>query len=174
MVNLALLVRSSLISGVVLSLLLGGVIMGSIYVNPEIWVNDYPPDVKRKFGPIGEKAKKQRTVVGIVFFVILLGLLALSIGQLFRSSGGNPGFGAIFLSIWIILMFFNLFDFLVLDWLIMMRVRPKFAILPGTEGMSGYDDYGFLFRGFVIGNVFSLVASLVIAGIVVLGAAIIT
>jgi hypothetical protein len=67
-----------------------------------------------------------------------------------------------------------LFDLLVLDWLIMVRIRPKFIILPGTEDMDIYNDYGFHFRGFLKGTVLTLLASLVIAGFVVLAAAVVS
>jgi tetrahydromethanopterin S-methyltransferase subunit B len=39
-------------------------------------------------------------------------------------------------------------------------------ILPGTEGLTGYDDYGFHFRGFLIGIVISLLVSLLLAAVV--------
>lgn len=61
---------------------------------------------------------------------------------------------------------FNLLDWLVLDWLICIKIRPGFMILPGTEGLAGYADYGFHFRGFLIGIVISLLISLLFAAIV--------
>lgn len=71
-------------------------------------------------------------------------------------------------------MVFNLFDLLVLDWLIMVRIQPKFIILPGTEGMKIYNDYSFHFRGFLKGTVLTFLTSLVIAGILVLAEAVIS
>ena len=38
-------------------------------------------------------------------------------------------------------------------------------ILPGTEGMAGYKDYGFHFKAFLRGTVLCFIASLVMAGI---------
>jgi hypothetical protein len=33
----------------------------------------------------------------------------------------------------------NLLDLLLLDWFVLMTLRPRFMILPGTEGMAGYE-----------------------------------
>ena len=52
------------------------------------------------------------------------------------------------------------------DWLIVVTIRPRFLILPGTEGLAGYADYGFHFRGFLIGSVITFFTSLLVAGVV--------
>jgi hypothetical protein len=63
-------------------------------------------------------------------------------------------------------MVFNIVDWLLLDWLMFCTLTPRFLVIPGTEGMSAYKDYGFHFRGFLKGCVFSVLAGLVIAAIV--------
>jgi hypothetical protein len=65
-------------------------------------------------------------------------------------------------------MVFNLVDLLVFDWLIALTIRPKFMILPGTQGSQGYHDYGFHFRGFLKGTLGGLLGSLILAGLAVL------
>ena len=174
MIDITRVVWSSLIYGSVLSLLLSIAILGSLRFNPEIWLADYPAEIRANFGPMSEKAKKQRNVFAIFFLLTVIGLPSISIWQLYRASGGQVGFGAAFLNTWIILMVFNLFDLLVLDWLIMVRIQPKFIFLPGTEGMEVYNSYGFHFKGFLKGTVLTLLASLAIAGIIVLTLRVIT
>ena len=46
-----------------------------------------------------------------------------------------------------------------------MKLQPGFVVLPGTEGMAGYEDYAFHFRAFLVGLAGSLVLSLIIAGV---------
>ncbi|MFL5733946.1 MAG: hypothetical protein ACJ78Q_12190 [Chloroflexia bacterium] len=58
---------------------------------------------------------------------------------------------------------FNLFDAVVLDYLILTRMKPRFAILPGTEGLAGYQDLGLQGRAFLKGNLFALFGGLIIA-----------
>ena len=36
------------------------------WMNPEILLNDYPPDVRKKHGPMSERSKRQRVSVAIV------------------------------------------------------------------------------------------------------------
>lgn len=54
-------------------------------------------------------------------------------------------------------------DLVVLDWLIFVRSRPRFIVLPGTEGMAGYKDYFFHLKGFLVGVVLSAAVSLATA-----------
>jgi hypothetical protein len=74
----------------------------------------------------------------------------------------------VFVNSAVILMMFNLVDLIVIDWLIFNTLQPRFIILPGTEGMAGYHDYGFHFRQFLKGTAGSLVVSLMIAAITTL------
>jgi hypothetical protein len=39
--------------------------------------------------------------------------------------------------------FSNLFDLLVLDYLVMLRMRPRLAMLPGTQASDYTNDYFF-------------------------------
>ncbi len=68
-------------------------------------------------------------------------------------------------------MVFNLFDLVVLDWLVFMRLRPLRVVIPGTEGMAGNDDFRFHLRGFLKGTLGISVLSLAIAGASLLAAA---
>jgi hypothetical protein len=45
-------------------------------------------------------------------------------------------------------------------------MRAHFVVLPGTEGLAGYKDYGFHFRGFLLGTLLILGASVLVAGVV--------
>lgn len=65
-----------------------------------------------------------------------------------------------------VVFIFNLVDLLLLDWLLFCFITPNFLIIPGTEGMQAYKDYGYHFRAFLIGTVLSIAAGLVIVGIV--------
>jgi len=57
---------------------------------------------------------------------------------------------------------FHLVDWLILDWLIVCTITP-FVVIPGTEGMAGYNNYAMHFRGFLIGMVISVVMGVLIA-----------
>jgi len=61
---------------------------------------------------------------------------------------------------------FNAADLLLLDWPLVV-LSPCFIILPGPEGLAGYKDYGFHFRGFLVGAALILIASGLMAAAVV-------
>lgn len=84
-----------------------------------------------------------------------------------RADAGNDiPFLTALLHLIVLFSVFNVLDWLVLDWLIVVAIRPRFIVLPGTEGMAGYKDYGFHFRGFLIGMLITLVTSAAVAGVV--------
>ena len=153
-----------LIYGAILSVLMGVIFLGIAYFNPEIWLNDYPPDIRERFGPMSEKARRQRRLAGIPVFLLLFGTIAISTIRLTRI-GADETFFAVFLGTFIVLLVFNLVDLLILDWLVFNTLKPGFVVLPGTEGARGYSDYGFHFRAFLKGVAGALVVSLLVAGV---------
>ncbi len=157
-----------LLYGAILSGLLMVVMTISMVVNPAIWVGDYPPDIKEKYGPPDARTQRQKRIVAIPFFTILFGMVALTVLRIAQTSGGMPGFLPLWVGIFTLVMTFNLVDWLLIDWLLFVTLRPAIIVLPGTEGMAGYRDYGFHFRGFLKGTAGSVVASAAIAGIAAL------
>lgn len=168
MSQLALLVRHGLIFGLVLSFLSGILIVTSLYLNPEMWLDDYPPDIKKRFGAMSEKAKRQRLLVSVLFLLMLLGIPVLALVRLWQVHGIQPLLAEAFLVTFVAWSVFNLVDLLVIDWLLIVRIRPARIVLPGTEGMPGYRDYGFHARGFLKGIVASVAVSLIVAAIAAL------
>lgn len=160
----ALIIQHGVVYGLVLSVLFTLVLLGAVFVNPEIMLNDYPPDVKKAYGAErNPKTRGQRRIFSLLFLAVLFGVLCYSMVGLGRAAELN--FPILFTLVFVEIFTFNLWDLLILDWLIFNTIQPKFIFLPGTEGMAGYKDYYFHFRGFMIGIVFSLVSALVLAGI---------
>jgi hypothetical protein len=121
-----------------------------IRINPELMLNDYPPDIRAKYGPMSERTQRQRWPVGLAFIAALLMIAGASLFRLRELVGGDIPFRSAVVHFLVMFSILNLLDLLVLDWLI-VPLRPRFLILPGTEGLAGYRDYGFHFRGFLIG-----------------------
>ncbi|MCJ7739553.1 MAG: nitroreductase, partial [Anaerolineae bacterium] len=80
--------------------------------------------------------------------------------------GGDISFLLLFLNAFGVAFTFNLVDLLLLDWLMFCTITPRFVVIPGTEGMEAYKDYSYHFKASMIGTILSVVAGLVIAGIV--------
>jgi hypothetical protein len=166
--DIALLFQHSLVYGLMLSAVMTVSFIVIALINPEIWLKDYPPDIREKFGRMSERAKKQRTLFGIPVALLTLGIIVLAVAQLAQVMGRAPTFLEVAISFFLMLLVFNLVDLFIIDWLIFVTLRPRLIILPGTEGMKGYRDYGFHFKQSLKGLVGSTVASVIVAGMSVL------
>jgi hypothetical protein len=78
MPSLTLLLQHGVLYGAILSVLMILASVGAAYLNPEMWLPDYPPDIRERLGPISERTKRQRRLVGIPTFLLLTGVLVLS------------------------------------------------------------------------------------------------
>ena len=158
----------------IMQLLQLGVVWGTVFgvvfsiamliigrVNAEMILNDYPPDVRAKFGAMSERTRRQANLATLPLLATLGLVVALGLAQL-RSILGELTFVNTFIVTTLIFQTWNLLDLVLLDWFLLMTLKPCFMILPGTEGMAGYNDYGFHFRKFLNGIVFTLILSLIV------------
>ena len=136
-----------------------------VFYNPRLMLQDYPPSFKAVVPPKTQQEKRLSTWLGMPFLLVLL-LYPIYATFVFRSSR-EAGTG--FLQLWLyafgIAFAFNLWDWLVLDWLVFCTFTPNAFVLPGSEGHPAYKDYAFHFRGFLIGTGFSALMGLIAAGI---------
>lgn len=146
-----------MIFGVVFSIAM--LIIGRI--NPEMILNDYPPDIRAKYGPMSEATRKQANKVTLPLLATMGLVLALGLGQLREISGALTFVETLIVST-VIFQMWNLLDLVLLDWFLLMTLKPKFMILPDTEGMAGYSDYMFHFRKFLNGIVFTFILALIV------------
>jgi len=151
-------ISHALFYGGVLSAVMAALVLGLLRINPEILLNDYPPDIQEKYGPMSERSKRQRIPVAIVLGAVVLGIVIASFAAVREPRGGSISFLTAFVHLFVMFSVFNVVDLLLLDWLL-VAIGPRWVVLPGTEGSAGYKDYWFHFRGFLIGIVLILAAS---------------
>jgi len=158
-------VLTGLIYGAVLGAATVILISAMIWWNAEILLREYPPDIRQAHGPMSRRARRQHIIASVVFIGVFVSIFAASYQHLAVTSGGQYTFRAASVHALIALTVVNLVDLIVVDWLIGIRFRPRKVILPGTEGLAGYDDLRFHVRGFVVGLVGTLAASPIIGAI---------
>jgi hypothetical protein len=159
-----LLFYDALVYGLVLSLILTVLVVVSGFIALDMFVGDYPPDVKQRYGPMSPRAARLRPYVAALLFTAVLVIPMLGLFALQADLEYVPFLPALVFSI-INLLVFNLFDLIILDWLLFCTIQPRAMVLPGTEGMAGYRDYRFHFIGFLKGLGFSAVGGLLIAAL---------
>jgi hypothetical protein len=155
-----------LIDGGIFSLIASLYLLGILRFNPRLFLQDYPQEIQMRVPPKSDQEKRQSLLLGIPFLVLLVVGPLLSTLFLQRGHGGELGFFPLFLQAFGVSFLFNLTDLLVLDWLVLCLITPRFLIIPGSEGEEGYMDYGFHFRGFLVGTLLSIISGGIIAGLV--------
>lgn len=138
--NWGILINQSVVTGLVLSAILTVLLVAGLRVNPEIFYNDYPEEVKKVYGPMSDKGRRQRTPYSIVLFGVMVAAMIIHVNRLGESLGGAPSFLAVFASVSIVYLIFSLVDAFIIDWLILMVLWPSLGVLPGTGGMAFYHD----------------------------------
>jgi len=171
-------VRSSLLwkrvlrDGLLLNVLITVLVYGSIWVNPLVHVGDYPPDIKAAVGDVDVPAV-QGVVEALLCLALVIAIGLWSNAKLRQELGGRLSFWWAFANSALIMLFFAVWDLLVLDWLVFVTIQPSFIVIPGTEGLAGYRDYFFHFKVSFLGWVqwvSILAGGLVLAAISSLGA----
>src|SRR4051812_10467937 len=97
--------------GAVLCGVAGTLVMWSLYYNPEIWLQDYPPDVRAQYGPPRRPGtrRQQVLVAGPLLGFVLLWPLRSTLRRR-AANGGRLSFPAALLHAAGLLGVFNLFD----------------------------------------------------------------
>ncbi len=157
-----LLFYNALIYGLILSLVLTILTVASGAIALDMFVSDYPPDIRQRYGPMSPRAARLRPYIAALLFVTVLVVPIIGLFAL-RAQIDYVPFLPAFAFSGITLLVFNVFDLIILDWLFFCTIQPRSMVLPGTEGMAGYRDYRFHFIGFLKGLGFSAVGGLLIA-----------
>jgi len=160
-------VTHAVAAGLVLSAVVGALLIGILRVNAEILLHDYPPDIRAAWGPMTARTRRQRIPVVCGLLVAIVAVIVWSLSTLPTIAAREFSFSTAVAYFAVMFGTFNAFDWLVLD-CGLLYFQPRFAVLPGTEGMKGYRDYGFHFRGFLLGIPVVAVGSVFAAAMVVI------
>ncbi|MFX0211549.1 MAG: hypothetical protein ACFFDT_36565 [Candidatus Hodarchaeota archaeon] len=138
-----------------------------ITFDPRIWgYQDYPEKIKEKV-PI--QTRRERVIAGLVgipwFFFILAYPLISTIFLKTEFSGEIP-FEIAFFNIFFMVFLFFLVDLVVLDWLIISKITPKFVIIDGTTP-EDYKDFSHHYKGHLIAAIPLVLICVVFSAIIV-------
>lgn len=142
------------------------VIMIFVRVFPFAIAHDYPKDVREvaNISKPSKTRKRQSILLGITAFCILIGLLLLFILTHYNN-GQEVSFFTIFAHLWIICLFWNIVDLLVVDWLLICLLSFKFLVLPGTENYIGNKNYKYHLVGFLKGCIAMSIMAILVSGL---------
>ena len=105
-----------------------------ILFSPRVWgYADYPEAIKKKVPAQTGKEKALAAMVSLPWFVLVVGFPIYSVYALKAKLGGAIPFGLAFLDAAALIACATLLDLVVLDWLIVSRITPRFVIVPGSD-----------------------------------------
>jgi len=136
-----------------------------ITFSPRVWgYKDYPDVVKAKVSPQTRREKILAALIGLPWFAFVLGFPVLSTFALKAALGGEITFATAFLNVAVQFLFSTIGDLVLLDWLVISKITPRFAIISGTT-KEDYKDFSHHFKGHAKAAVPIIVLCLIIAGI---------
>ena len=154
----------SLFYGLVLSVLLLGVILAAAFLRRAVPAGVALADVPARASSSEADSRRQRKRLAVPVLLAIVSTLTAAVWTL-PAADVTPGFGTVFALGFLVAFVFNLFDLLIIDWLLIVAWHPTWFVPPGTEGDAANRTYRFHFMGFLKGLGFCVMAGLVTAGL---------
>ncbi|MBZ0288861.1 MAG: hypothetical protein K8I30_14690, partial [Anaerolineae bacterium] len=133
-----------------------------------LWLQDYPAEIRAKVPPLTLAEKRQRGVVGVLVVAVFVLPVLWSLSQLEAANGGSLPYLTAFVHAFLVLNIGNLFDAVVIDFLIIAVFKPRFVVLAGAEDMTHlFRDWNKHIGDYLKGIIFCAIMALVIALIAV-------
>jgi hypothetical protein len=151
-----------LLDGFLLSLGASIVIIGSLVVNPRIWLKDAPQVVKDKVPPLSADERRQANIAALLAMVLLFGILAYATANVMGAGASLVG---VFVHIYLVFAIFNLVDLVLIDYLLIMVLKPSFILVPGVTMDELQQPFSYHFNGFLKGLVIGGVVSALVTAV---------
>jgi hypothetical protein len=139
----------AVIHGAVWSVLfvLGLILLSKYY--PHTLVHNYPKELQKLAKVPIKGTKKGVFLLSSIIWIFILGYYFFAVLLVFKNN--NTQYIDVLIFSFVFFMMWNIFDLLVVDWIIFCTIQPPFMILEGTKGHPEYKNYKFHFIGFLKG-----------------------
>ncbi|MCU0500038.1 MAG: hypothetical protein MUF87_22035 [Anaerolineae bacterium] len=158
---------TALAGGILMSMVLTVLVLVSLAHNPRILIINGPEIMRETLAPLSE-IEMRSLKRGQALTLLTLFLMPLVISVWYESTYPPLILSEAFFLFWIMWMIFNIVDFVIIDWFILLWWQPSWFVIPNARPYREYTDYKHHFRGFLKGTVMLAVLALVYAVIVVL------
>ena len=143
----------------------GYLLLMMVSTSPRVWgYSDYSDAIKAKIPPQTKKEKRLALIIGLPWIIFTFGFPIYSTIVLKSKLGGEIPFWTAFLNVFVLVCLAVLGDLVILDWLIVSKITPKFVIIPGTEE-ADYKDFSHHYRAHVRAVVPLVLLCIVLAGL---------
>ncbi|MBB6478462.1 hypothetical protein [Spirochaeta isovalerica] len=109
------------------------IILVSVLINPRIWLQDFPDELKKDIPPKTRKESRQTFITGFVFAMFIIGFPLYSVAGAFSSSGELVPFLTLFLHSFYVMMICNVLYWLLFHILIFNVIISRIRTVPGLK-----------------------------------------
>lgn len=138
--------------------------MGTLRYNPRLFLRHYPKEIRNAAAPPTEAERNTSKWIGLPFIALLIGLPIYST-ILLETAHPDADFPSKTAHAFGVSMVFNVVDFVVLDLLWLGMLRPRWAMIPGTESVTFRFNTSDHLRGLVIGTMMAAIIGLIAASV---------
>jgi hypothetical protein len=146
--------------GALLSVVASTCLVVLLRLNPRIFLGHYPKEIRQVVPPRTEKERRISILLGVLVGVPFAVAFVWRTASLRRHS-----FCELLAYAFGVLFTFNLVDLLILDWLLVCWVKPRWVILPGTEHVVVPNPYMHHFKEFLMGTAGLAIVGLAVAAL---------
>ena len=137
-----------------------------ISASPRVWgYSDYPQIVKCKVPAQTPGERRLAALLGLPWFIFVLGFPVFSTYALKSKLGGEIPCLTALLNLIVMFVLATIGDLVILDWLIITRITPKFVIIPGSAA-ADYKDFSHHYKGHAKAAVIMVFIALALAVVV--------
>lgn len=154
-------ILQALLTGVITSAITGSLILASLHRNPRIWIGDAPKELQDAAIPLSDPEKRQRLTWALPIIISMFGIIPAAAVWINRIADFSYIDGFLFL--WIAWMVFNLFDLLIIDWMVVVWWHPAWTYPAELSHLQHINNYGFHFKAFLQGCVLLSISSAIVA-----------
>lgn len=152
-------------------LLFAVIVTGYLFVmmistSPRVWgYNDYPQSIKDKVSPQTKSERRLAILVSLPWFIFAFGFPIYSTLILKVKLSNDISVWMAFLNLLVLFLFATIGDLVILDWLIVSKITPKFVVIPGSEKQD-YKDFSHHFKGHMKSLIVIIPILLIVATII--------
>lgn len=146
--------------GVLLSLAASAGLLLLLRFKPRLMLQHCPKEIRAIVPPKSKNERRLSKLLGL-----LMGVPFASVLLWRTATVASRTFWEFFAYAFGVLFIFNLVDLLILDWLIVCWLKPRWVILSGTEHVVVPKPYFHHFKGFLLGTVGLVIVGLAIAAL---------
>lgn len=144
----------------------GYLLLVMLTTSPRVWgYSDYSDAIKAKVPPQTVKEKRLAMIIGIPWMIFTFGFPIFSTYVLKSKLGGEIPFWTAFLNVFTLALLAVAGDLVILDWLIVNTITPKFVMIPGTE-KADYQDFSHHYKAHARSVVPLVLLCIIFAGVV--------